>query len=97
MQFLNRIFLNARGQSGGAFVAKILGEFAVPYYDKKRSPRELDFQSGTRLSPEALVHAVQDCRLPLAGIALIVERYCKAFRIPDHQNVLPHIHHILTR
>jgi hypothetical protein len=94
---LNKVYLNARGKHGGAFLAKLMSETPIEYYDKKRKPKELNFSSGKALSPEALVHAVQDCRLPLAGISMIVERYCRAYRIPDERNVLPTIHHFLTR
>jgi hypothetical protein len=98
--FLNRVFLNARDKNGLKFIAELIGEKQIKFRDEKRFPKNLDFECGIfghRLSPDALVHAVQDCRLPLAGLGLIVERYCRAFHIPDHRNILPLIHHILTR
>ncbi len=97
---LNKVFLNAREKNGIKFIAELIGEKQIPFHDKKRFPNKLDFDCGIfgkQLAPEALVHAVQDCRLPLAGLGLVVERYCRAFHIPDHRNVLPLIHHILTR
>ena len=99
-QLLNRVFLGARDKTGIKFIADLMGETQIPYFDHGRFPRELDFNRGKlgkTISREALVHAVQDCRLPLAGLCLIVEKYCKAFKLPDTRNVLPLIHHILTR
>lgn len=99
-QLLNKVFLGARAKTGLKFIAGLIGEKPIPYHDESRNPKLLDFGSGKfgkPLSPEALVHAVQDCRLPLAGIGIIMERYCHAFRIHDQHNILPMIHHILTR
>lgn len=99
-QLLNRVFLGAREKTGLKFIADMIGEKQIPFSDRNRFPRELDFDCGKlgkTISTEALVHAVQDCRLPLAGLGIILEKYCKAFKIPDTRNVLPVIHHILTR
>jgi transcriptional regulator of met regulon len=95
---LNRVFLRALGRTGGHFLAKLLGEKEIIFSDpNRRKEKELKFATGKALSAEALVHAVQDVRLPLAGLSVIVERYCKAHNIPDQANVLPTVHHILTR
>ena len=99
--YLNRIFLGAEdgdgNKSGGKFLAQLMREKTIEFFDVKRHPRQLDFESRKPLSPDALVHAVQDCRLPFAGLGIAVERYCKAFDVPDGQNILPIAHHILTR
>jgi len=99
--YLNRIFLGAESgegnKSGGKFLAIMMKEETIEFCDKNRRQRFLDFKSPKALSPEAIVHAVQDCRLPFAGLGMVVERYCQAFDVPDAQNILPIAHHILTR
>jgi hypothetical protein len=99
--YLNRIFLGAESgtgnKSGGKYLALLMREQTIEFSDEKRRPKLLDFKSPKPLSPEALVHAVQDCRLPFAGLGMVVERYSQAFDVPDCQNILPIAHHILTR
>ena len=99
--YLNRIFLGAEdgdgNKSGGKFIAQLMREKTIEYNDVKRHPRQLDVNSRKALSPDTLVHAVQDCRLPFAGLGMVVERYSKAFDVPEGQNILPIAHHILTR
>lgn len=61
-QLLNRIFLGANQKIGINFIAQSIGEQQIPFHDKKRRPKELDFECGKfgkRLSVPALVHAVQ--------------------------------------
>ena len=55
------------------------------------------FHGLVRLYRQFFSFSTQDVRLPLAGLGMIVERYCLAHKIPDHRNVLPLIHHILLR
>jgi hypothetical protein len=99
--YLNRIYLGAEAgegeKSGGKFLADLMHETAIPFSDEKRRPKLLDFKSPRPLTPEAIVHAVQDCRLPFAGLGMLVEHYCRAFEVPEAQNILPIAHHILTR
>jgi hypothetical protein len=99
--YLNRIFLGAEAglgdKMGGKFLANLMREKTIEFRDDNRYPRLLDFKTPKHLSPDALVHAVQDCRLPFAGLGMVVERYCQAFAVPDVQNILPIAHHILTR
>lgn len=94
---LNRIYLGASKKFGGSFMAGLIGEPSIEFYDERRCPKKLNFNTGRPLSELALVHCVQDVRLPLAGIAIIVDRYCQAHRMLDSTNVLPIIHHILMR
>ena len=99
--YLNRIFLGAEGgdgnKSGGKFLSQLMYETSIPFFDPRRKPKKLDFDSPKPLTPDALVHACQDCRLPFAGLGMIVENYCQAFDVSDAQNILPIAHHILTR
>lgn len=94
---LNRIYLGASRKFGGSFLAGLIGEPSIEFYDERRCPQKLNFNTGRPLTELALVHCVQDVRLPLVGIAIIAERYCQAHRMAENTNVLPIIHHILTR
>lgn len=94
---LNRIYLGASRKFGGSFLAGLIGEPSIEFYDERRCPKKLNFNTGRPLSELALVHCVQDVRLPLAGIAIIADRYCQGHGMPDDTNMLPIIHLILTR
>jgi hypothetical protein len=48
------------------------------------------------LHSNVMSHMLQDVRLPMAGLGIIIERYCEDFDIPQDAYVLPHLHYILS-
>jgi hypothetical protein len=94
-QILNFMYLGGPAQAGGQFICQEIGETQVPFCLKKPFRQNCFFPIEKKLDEKSRVHATQDVRMPLAGMAAIFEQYAKDFNLPEDTNALAHIHYLL--